>query len=93
MRTTAKWLRLWPQDVELEPRKLAITGGEPVLREDLLEILPGLRAVYRRRAVTDCLNTNGELLSPELATRLREVVDEVARHLASGADLDGGPRI
>jgi MoaA/NifB/PqqE/SkfB family radical SAM enzyme len=45
---------------------VTFTGGEPTMREDLTELV-----TYAKRFVTR-VNTNGILLTPELATRLRE---------------------
>ena len=41
---TAEFARLWPEMVALHPEKVIFTGGEPLLRADILELLGGLRA-------------------------------------------------
>lgn len=54
--------KLWDAGVPM----VTFTGGEPTMREDLTELV-----TYAKRFVTR-VNTNGILLTPELATRLRE---------------------
>jgi len=51
---------------ELGLAMVVITGGEPTLREDLLELV-----VHSRRiGLVTCLNTNGTRLTPDFADRL-----------------------
>src|SRR4029453_18700825 len=68
--TAAEYRSLWPDLVALRPEKIIFTGGEPLLRDDLLELLDDLRAADPGHAVTRCLNSNGHLVTPELARRL-----------------------
>jgi MoaA/NifB/PqqE/SkfB family radical SAM enzyme len=74
--TTAEFDRLWPEMVALRPQKVVFTGGEPLLRADILELLGGLRAADREHHVLRCLNTNGHLVTPELARALVGLADE-----------------
>jgi MoaA/NifB/PqqE/SkfB family radical SAM enzyme len=53
----------------VECRKLAVSGGEPLLRNDLFEILDLIRG-YKIQTV---LTSNGTLLSPERLQRLTDV--------------------
>ncbi|MGH9836850.1 MAG: radical SAM/SPASM domain-containing protein [Blastocatellia bacterium] len=75
--TTAEFDRLWPEMVALRPEKVVFTGGEPLLRADILELLGGLRAADPEHHVLRCLNTNGHLVTPELARALVGLADEV----------------
>jgi MoaA/NifB/PqqE/SkfB family radical SAM enzyme len=75
--TTAEFATLWPQLVALRPRKVVLTGGEPLVRGDVLELLRGLRDADPDHHMKRCLNTNGHLVVPELATRLVGLADEV----------------
>ncbi len=75
--TTAEFARLWPEMVALRPQKVVFTGGEPLLRADILELLGGLRAADPEHHVLRCLNTNGHLVTPELARALVGLADEV----------------
>jgi MoaA/NifB/PqqE/SkfB family radical SAM enzyme len=75
--TTAEFARLWPEMVALRPQKVVFTGGEPLLRADVLELLGGLRAADPEHYVLRCLNTNGHLVTPELARALVGLADEV----------------
>jgi hypothetical protein len=74
--TTAEFDRLWPEMVTLRPEKVVFTGGEPLLRTDILELLGGLRAADPEHHVLRCLNTNGHLVTPELARALVGLADE-----------------
>lgn len=75
--TTADLTRLWPEVVALRPQKVVFTGGEPLLRADILELLGGLRAADPEHHVLRCLNTNGHLVTPELVRALVGLADEV----------------
>jgi len=75
--TTEEFARLWPEMVALRPQKVVFTGGEPLLRPDILELLSGLRAADPEHHVLRCLNTNGHLVTPELARALVGLADEV----------------
>jgi radical SAM protein with 4Fe4S-binding SPASM domain len=68
---------LWPDLVALRPEKVVFTGGEPLLRPDILELLHGLREMDREHHIRLCLNTNGYFITPELARDLVGLVDEV----------------
>src|SRR5205085_7212522 len=63
--------------VRLAPRKVVFTGGEPLLRADILELLACLRAADADHKVLRCLNTNGHLVTKELARELVGLADEV----------------
>lgn len=57
--------------------KVVFTGGEPLLRADILDLLRGLRDADPEHHVLRCLNTNGHLVTPELAHELVGLADEV----------------
>jgi MoaA/NifB/PqqE/SkfB family radical SAM enzyme len=63
--------------VALQPEKAILTGGEPLLRPDILDLLRGLREADPEHRVLRCLNTNGQLVTPELARQLVGLADEV----------------
>lgn len=63
--------------VALQPRKVVITGGEPLLRDDILQLLSDLRSADPEHHVLRCLNTNGHLVTKELAKGLIGLADEV----------------
>lgn len=75
--TTAEFAALWPQLAALRPGKVVLTGGEPLVRGDILTLLQGLRDADPEHHVKRCLNTNGHLVTPELARRLVGLADEV----------------
>jgi MoaA/NifB/PqqE/SkfB family radical SAM enzyme len=68
---------LYPQLVALRPKKVVFTGGEPLLRPDMLDLLRGLKAADPEHRVLRCLNTNGHRVTPHLAEQLVGLADEV----------------
>ena len=83
--TTVEFERLWPQLVALRPRKIVLTGGEPLLRPDILDLLSGMRDADPEHHVLRCLNTNGHRVTADLAQQLVGLADEVR------VSLDGLP--
>jgi radical SAM protein with 4Fe4S-binding SPASM domain len=72
--TTAEWLEVIRGLRRVGATALGITGGEPLLRPDIMEIL---RSAHDRGLITH-LNTNGHLLSEETCARLLDTgVDSV----------------
>jgi len=61
--------RLASEIAELKPGWVIIEGGEPLLREDIFELLERLRA----GSLEVYLITNGMLASPEITRRLKEL--------------------
>lgn len=80
-----EWAAVWPQLVAVGPRKVVLTGGEPMLRPDLPGILADLRAADPGHRVLRCLNTNGGRMDRTIARSLVGLVDEVR------VSLDGLP--
>lgn len=74
---TNEFGRLWGGIVSIRPRKVVFTGGEPLLRPDLFELLRGLREADADHHILRCLNTNGHLVTPQLAQSLVGLADEV----------------
>jgi mycofactocin biosynthetic radical S-adenosylmethionine protein MftC len=75
--TTEELASLWRDLVALRPQKVIFTGGEPLLRPDILDLLRGLRDADPQHRVLRCLNSNGHLVTPELAHALVGLADEV----------------
>jgi MoaA/NifB/PqqE/SkfB family radical SAM enzyme len=84
--TYEEFKSLWPQLVELGPSKVVFTGGEPLLRTDIFGLLNGLRNADRSGYIRRCLNTNGHLVTPDVARRLIGLADEVRVSLDALAD-------
>lgn len=74
---TNEFVHLWPELVALRPKKVVFTGGEPLLRPDIVDLLGGLRKADPAHHILRCLNTNGHLVTEPLARRLVGLVDEV----------------
>ncbi len=75
--TTADFVRLWPELVALRPQRVVFTGGEPLLRPDILDLLRSLRDADPEHHILRCLNSNGHLVTLDLAEKLVALVDEV----------------
>lgn len=74
--STSEYTRLAPQIAALRPRKVVFTGGEPLLRDDILLLLSDLRSADPEHRVLRCLNTNRGLMTKELAKSFVGLVDE-----------------
>jgi len=66
--TTAELRGLIDQWAKMRVFQLAVGGGEPLLRDDLFDVL----AYARRRGIVPNLTTNGTLLTPEIVHLLEE---------------------
>lgn len=75
--TSSEFRALWPDIVALAPAKVIFTGGEPLLRPDILDLLRGLRDADPAHRVLRCLNTNGHRVTNSLANDLVGLADEV----------------
>jgi MoaA/NifB/PqqE/SkfB family radical SAM enzyme len=87
-----QFTRLWPELVALRPKKIVFTGGEPLLRPDIVDLLVGLRKADPAHHVLRCLNTNGHLVTAEVARSLVGLVDEVRVSLDALAERNDALR-
>ena len=67
--STERARKLVVEIAELKPGWVIIEGGEPLLREDLFELLE----LMRQRQLEVHLITNGMLLSPQILTTLKQL--------------------
>ena len=79
---------LWPQIRDLKPEKVIFTGGEPLLRTDILELIRGLKHADPGHRILRCLNTNGSLVTAQRARDLVGLVDEVRVSLDALEDVN-----
>lgn len=63
---------LIPKLQEINPRKIVITGGEPLMRRDIGEVLDILAMAFDKQRIV--LQTNGLLLNPELVRGLADKI-------------------
>ncbi len=75
--TTEEFTAVWPALVAVRPQKVIFTGGEPLLRPDILDLLRGLRDADPDHQVLRCLNSNGHLVTPQFACAVVGLADEV----------------
>jgi MoaA/NifB/PqqE/SkfB family radical SAM enzyme len=85
--TREEYARLWPSIVAVRPAKLVFTGGEPLVRPDLLELVADLAEADAGHALERCLNTNGIGMTSALAERLVGLIDEMRVSLDGPADV------
>ncbi len=64
--TTGEWREVVDQARSLGTRRWSISGGEPLLREDFAELFDHIT----RKAIGYSLNTNGALITPQIAKLL-----------------------
>ncbi len=67
--STERAIRLITEIAELKPDWVIIEGGEPLLREDLFELL----ALMQQKQLEVHLITNGMLLNPQILTTLKRL--------------------
>jgi MoaA/NifB/PqqE/SkfB family radical SAM enzyme len=72
-----EYRQLWPQIVTSQPDKIVFTGGEPLMREDMLDLISDAKNANHDHRVLLCLNSNGRLLSAKLVNHLVGLIDEV----------------
>jgi MoaA/NifB/PqqE/SkfB family radical SAM enzyme len=84
--------RVWPELVAVRPQKVVLTGGEPLLRADIFELLAGLRDADPGHYVRRCLNTNGHLVTAAVASTLVGLADEVRVSIDALADRNDAHR-
>ena len=68
---------LWQELVKLRPQNVLLTGGEPLLRPDLLDLLRDLKAADPKHHIHRCLNSNGHLVTKDFARSVVGLADEV----------------
>ncbi|HNR69449.1 MAG TPA: radical SAM protein [bacterium] len=91
--STTEWISVIEQARALGTREWAISGGEPMLREDFIDLFDAIT----KQSSFYSLNTNGTLITPEIARKLKnpgdimvalygatpEVNDHITRHAGS----------
>jgi molybdenum cofactor biosynthesis enzyme MoaA len=81
--TTEEWRTLVDQARALGTREWAISGGEPMLREDFTEIFEYLTS----KATTYSLNTNGTLITPQIAQLLKRKGNKMVAVYGASAEV------
>jgi MoaA/NifB/PqqE/SkfB family radical SAM enzyme len=90
--TSREFNALWPEIVKLRPGKVVFTGGEPLLRRDIADLLSGLKQADGDHRVIRSLNTNGLRVTRELARGLVGLADEVCVSLDALRDRNDALR-
>lgn len=63
---------LIPELLKVDPRKIVITGGEPLMRRDILEILDAFCHSFEKQRIV--LQTNGLLLNADWVKKLADKI-------------------
>lgn len=71
----------------LEPEKIVITGGEPLMRGDIFKSIEKFRRMPGSKKIHLCLMSNGILVDREVASKIARLFDEVR------ISIDGPPEI
>src|SRR5688500_10585777 len=89
---TEEFEPLWADLATVGPRKVVFTGGEPLIRRDLFDLLAACRRATRAHRTRIALNTTGHLIDREVAERLVGVADEVRVSLDGAAAVNDAMR-
>ncbi|GAG96716.1 unnamed protein product, partial [marine sediment metagenome] len=80
-------LLLFKEIVLIGPKKVIFTGGEPLLRKDIFNLINNFRKMLYGKKINLCLMSNGLLIDNEIALRIVELFDEVR------ISIDGPPEV
>ncbi len=75
--STEEFGRVLREIALVSPEKIVFTGGEPLIRPDLFELLNEFKSADPQQRVKRCLNTNGYHITQTTAQLLTSLVDEV----------------
>ena len=79
---------LFEEVVLLAPRKVVLTGGEPLLRPDLFDIARAFREVDPDKRVRLCLISNGTLIQAQKAALIAQVFDEIRISIDASREIN-----
>lgn len=69
--------RILSEVIPFQPDKVVFTGGEPLMRQDIIELARFFRSLDSIHHIRLCLDTNGILVNATMAPALGEVFDEI----------------
>ena len=70
-------LSLFKEIILIRPKKVIFTGGEPLLRKDIFNLINNFRKMPYGKKINLCLMSNGLLIDNKIALRIVELFDEV----------------
>lgn len=73
--STAEALSVFLSAIKINPRRIVITGGEPLLRNDILKF--GKTLKNEGNGIWSCISTNGTLINEQNARDLVQYFDEI----------------
>jgi MoaA/NifB/PqqE/SkfB family radical SAM enzyme len=71
--TTEEYLSVISESFDLGARTILFTGGEPLLRSDIFELME----FSKRKGMYVCLATNGLLVNERISDSIRRLADKV----------------
>jgi len=90
--TREEYQRVWQELVPLRAQNIIFTGGEPLLRHDLLDLMRDLKAADPQHHIHRCLNSNGHLVTRDFARSIVGLADEVRVSLDGMEQTNDGMR-
>jgi len=68
---------LFEDIIQLDPQRIVFTGGEPLIRTDFITLISTFNTIDKNHSVLRCINTNGTLITKEIAKNLVELFDDI----------------
>jgi MoaA/NifB/PqqE/SkfB family radical SAM enzyme len=90
--TAEQWKQVHGKLMEDRPRKLVITGGEPMARPDILRLLEEFRKECSSETTETVLDTSGYGIDSDVAEKLAEVVDRVRLSMDGPCEVNDASR-
>jgi radical SAM protein with 4Fe4S-binding SPASM domain len=78
--------------IKLNPKKLVFTGGEPLLRGDIFDLANRFKSLDRNKRIGLYINTNGTLITRDIAHKLIESFDEIRISLDGPEEINDALR-
>jgi radical SAM protein with 4Fe4S-binding SPASM domain len=78
--------------IKLNPEKLVFTGGEPLCRQDIVELAGEFKKLDEGNRIWLYMNTNGMLVTRDIAPKIVQVFDEIRLSLDGPKDINDALR-
>jgi len=90
--STAEIIEILSDIIKLNPQKLVFTGGEPLCRQDIVELAGKFKSLDENNRIWLYMNTNGTLVTREIAPKIVQVFDEIRLSLDGPKDINDALR-
>jgi radical SAM protein with 4Fe4S-binding SPASM domain len=78
--------------IKLNPKKLVFTGGEPLCRQDIVDLACKFKNIDENNRIWLYMNTNGTLITRDIAPKIVQVFDEIRLSLDGPKDINDALR-